>query len=352
MEIGKASLELNDHTQELEEKAQFQPLQTVTEETLINLMAADYSWEQIIYDIIASQGLDPWNLDLAVLASTFLGSIKNTKELDFRIPAKYIIIASTLLKMKSDYLKLVDIPGDAPEETFFDSIEEPVKTNGIHRLEIGNFELMDKRRPVRRIVVTDLINALKRVLKAEERRVVRTATMKEKITIGTENITERINVLYKRIQDVLGSIKEEEVQFSKLVPAWERKHIVDTFLPLVYLHQDKKVYCRQEDFFQEIYVKKSPFLLDQHLTKAKDAEMSCASAQEMNAHLLNRRSRSRVPTHPARHEKERPSGSKKSVEVVSPKKEVQIPKETNIPKRPKIVKTKSKKKLKVKKSKR
>ena len=243
--------------QKLEQPVQIPtPISAVTEQRLVGLMNAEYSWEQIIYDIIASENLDPWNLDLAILASSFLDSIKKTKELDFRVPAKYVIIASTLLKMKSDYLKLVSIPGEGPEETFFDSIEEPTPANGFHKLEIGNFELADKRRPVRRVVITDLINALKRVMRAEERKVVRTATMKEKIKIGTENITQCINVLYKRIQDVLGSMQEEEVRFSKLVPQWNRKHIVDTFLPLVYLHHDKKVYCRQDDFFQEIFVKK------------------------------------------------------------------------------------------------
>lgn len=254
--------------QKLEQPVQIPtPISAVTEQQLVGLMTAEYSWEQIIYDIIASQGLDPWNLDLAILASSFLDSIKKTKELDFRIPAKYVIIASTLLKMKSDYLKLVSIPGEGSEE-LFDSMEEEPVANGFHKLEIGNFELADKRRPVRKIVVTDLINALKRLLRADERKLVRTATMREKIKIGTENITERINVLYKRIQDVLGSMKEEEVQFSKLVPEWNRKHIVDTFLPLVYLNHDKKVHCRQDDFFHEIFVKKlSSLQIPQELPK-------------------------------------------------------------------------------------
>ncbi len=260
-------MEPNGQGQELEQQIKMptvvndqtsvQPIGSVTEQRLVGLIGADYSWEQIIYDIIASEGLDPWNLDLAILASSFLDSIKKTKDLDFRIPAKYVIISSTLLKMKSDYLKLVDIPGEKQDESFFDSMEEPPAINGFKRLDIGAFELADKRRPTRKIVVTDLINALKRALRSEERRDVRTATFKEKIKIGTGNVAERINSLYKRIHEVLGSMQDEEVKFSKLVPEWKREHVINTFLPLIYLDHSKKVYCRQDNFFEEIYVKKT-----------------------------------------------------------------------------------------------
>ena len=90
-------------------------LQNSLEKRIVEMMVADYAWEQVIYDIIAAEGLDPWNLDLNLLSSSFLSYMNKIKELDFRIPAKYVIISSVILRMKSDNLKLLDIPTEGAD---------------------------------------------------------------------------------------------------------------------------------------------------------------------------------------------------------------------------------------------
>ena len=58
------------------------------------------------------------------------------------------------------------------------------------------------------------------------------------------------------INTMLSKVKKDEVKFSKLVNNWEKQEIVNTFLPLVFLENEKRVECRQEDMFKEIFVKK------------------------------------------------------------------------------------------------
>ncbi len=80
--------------------------------------------------------------------------------------------------------------------------------------------------------------------------------LRSKIDIKSDDINERIQELYQKINTILARIRRREVRFSKLVGEWKRKEVVDTFVPLVHLDNDKKVSCRQKEFFKEIWVKK------------------------------------------------------------------------------------------------
>ncbi len=232
------------------------------EEKILDFIVSEYSWEQIIYKIIAWEGLDPWNLDIVALSEAFLEYIKKLKQMDFKIPAKYVIIASTLLRMKSDHLRYL---GDFNEVCLdeectedmesIDTIEEDVREEHTG-LEINPISVPPKRQPRRKIVVDELIKALRLALKTRERRALRKERVKKKISIRNENITERINILYQKINSILSRLKKKEIEFSSVVEKWERNEIVNTFLPLIFLDHQKKVECRQEEIFKEIFIRR------------------------------------------------------------------------------------------------
>jgi segregation and condensation protein A len=233
------------------------------ENDIMELITSEYSWEQIIYKIIAWEGMDPWNLDLSLLSRSFILYINRMKELDFKIPAKYVVIAAVLLRMKSDhieYLKTLtqgqdDLGIGMEEETAVEN-QVPETTNGEISMALANLNVPSKRVPVRKIVATELIAALRNALRTDERRSERSARRRGQIVINEDNITERIEILYRRIDSLLERLKEEEIEFSKLVKKWSREEILSTFVPLVHLDHEKKVHCRQEDLFREIYIKK------------------------------------------------------------------------------------------------
>ncbi len=233
------------------------------EKKIMELITSEYSWEQIIYKIVAWEGLDPWNLDISLLSSAFVQYMAGFKELDFKIPAKYVIIAAVLLRMKSDHLQFLE----RMKEDGMDDVEgidnlEVAKTteneelNGEQRrFEITPVTVPPKRHSRRRIMINELIYALRKTLKTQERRETR-MRVRKKININRNDIIQRIENLYQKINDLLAKIKNDEIRFSKLVGKWERKEIIDAFLPLVYLDNSKKVACRQEEIFDEIYIKK------------------------------------------------------------------------------------------------
>ncbi len=224
------------------------------EKNIVDLISKDYSWEQIIYQIVAWEGIDPWNVNIVSLSDAFLKFIDKVKELDFRVPAKYIIISSVLLRMKSDHLDFLDIISGG--EIMYEEANGHGEIKERERFEINPITLPIRRMPKRKIAVSELVDALKRALKTEERREIKGIRARKQIVINEEDITKRIEELYSRINGLITSMKGEEITFSKLVSKWDRKEVADTFLPLVYLDHNKKVECRQEKFFDEIFIKK------------------------------------------------------------------------------------------------
>ncbi|MBL7206400.1 MAG: segregation/condensation protein A [Candidatus Aenigmarchaeota archaeon] len=229
------------------------------EDKIMKLITSEQSWEQVIYEIVAWEGLDPWDLNIGLLSDSFIKHIEKTKEIDFKIPAKYVIIAAILLRMKSDHLEFLELfhesEDEATEELEIIGEDEQAILRG-ETDEIGPLELPPRRLPERKLIVDDLIFALKKALKTEKRKVKRLRKAKNQIVIEDNKILERIGDLYKKIDGILDKIKQREIEFSKLVNKWERSEVIETFLPLIYLEQERRVSCRQEEVFKEIFVSK------------------------------------------------------------------------------------------------
>jgi segregation and condensation protein A len=230
---------------------------------IVELMHSEQSWEQIIYKIVAWEGLDPWDVDIKAMSEAFVDYVSKLEEMDFKVPAKYVMVAAVLLRMKSDNLTLlkyfaednyVEFGQAAPESGEADVINN--MENGILNFEVNPITVPQKRMPARKVMVDELVLALRKVLNAEERREDKKMKTMDMIKLKEDNITKRIGRLYDKINSMLTKVKRDEVKFSSLVERWEKQEVVNTFLPLVYLENDRKIECRQEEMFDEIFVKR------------------------------------------------------------------------------------------------
>lgn len=232
------------------------------EKKIMELITSEYSWEQVIYKIIAWEGLDPWNLNLKTLSDSFVNYLVKVKELDFKVPAKYLIIAAVLLRMKSDHLQYIgDIVSEYMKED--EEITEDIAMedsldgiNGIEKFEVTPVTVPPKRHPRRKIMITELITALRTVLRTDRRRRIRREKRRGRIDIEEDKLTERIDSLYHKINEIMKNLKEDELKFSNLVKEWKREEVIDTFVPIVYLDHAKKIDVRQEKIFDEIYIRR------------------------------------------------------------------------------------------------
>ena len=66
----------------------------------------EITWQTLIYDLIKSERMDPWDVDISLLTKRYLETLRLLKEANFLISGKVLLAAAILLKIKSD--KLVD----------------------------------------------------------------------------------------------------------------------------------------------------------------------------------------------------------------------------------------------------
>jgi len=64
----------------------------------------EVTWHTIIHELVKSEQLDPWNIDISLLSQRFLETIKKMQEMNFFISGKVLLASALLLKMKSDKL--------------------------------------------------------------------------------------------------------------------------------------------------------------------------------------------------------------------------------------------------------
>ena len=209
------------------------------------------SWEEIIYHIVNVEKIDPWNLDLIKLCDGFIRFLRSVKELDFRIPAKIVFVASILLKLKADYLL-------RKEEEEIEEKEE----------EIPNFLEIDpsrlklaypvKRIPRRQITLEELIIALKKAMEIEKIKKERKSLLKEKLEKNIrfeEDISVKIERVFSKIEEKMKN--REKVGFSEIVEEWTRDKIVENFIPILHLEKNEKIRTEQPEIFKEIWISKA-----------------------------------------------------------------------------------------------
>ncbi|MEM5778211.1 MAG: segregation/condensation protein A [Candidatus Aenigmatarchaeota archaeon] len=225
----------------------------LTDQQLINLMISEPSWEDVIIKIVAEEQMDPWSVDIIRLANVFLNYLQKMEQLDLRIPARFILIAAILLRMKSDVL------AEKEEKIYIPESEREADETLRILASLPPLQPPLKRIPLRNVSLEELISALRKAYEIQERRIERKLKIKRAVEVAippleAEDITERINKLLLQINEALAEV--ESIEFSRLVKRWSRKEIVEALMPLLHLSQDGKINLTQEELFKEIFVKK------------------------------------------------------------------------------------------------
>lgn len=261
------------------------------------LVSRELSWQAIILDLINTERLNPWDIDLAVLANKYLEKIKAIEELNegtFFISSKILLAAAILLRIKSEILHedIKDI-----DEILFASRkklrDEIVKNPQIITLEEDEIPLIMPRTPLpraRKVTLPELMNALDKAINTEHRRIKKSISLnRARQNIGmaifprfTFNIAQKIKDLFLRIKDIFSKNKDEKLTFSKLVVSQDKAERIGVFLPLVHLDHQQKIYLKQDQAFGEIevYMKKFHHEDDKDKNLAVDLESEAIMNEE------------------------------------------------------------------------
>ncbi len=222
----------------------------------------ELSWQAILNDLIKTEQLDPWNIDLAILAERYLEVIKKLEEANFFISSKVLHACAFLLRLKSeilnnDYIKRLD-------ESIYGKKEE--KKYVLERIELDENELplLVPRTPIprfKKITLQELMSALNKAIETETRRIRKDIRSKqaEKNALSTlpregrVPLRDRIQEILSRITEHIKGMSKEEVTFHELAPSREEK--LATFLPILHLDNHEKIFTKQYEPFNEIFIK-------------------------------------------------------------------------------------------------
>ena len=239
----------DDETNKLNEKkedivnSEIESSDEITEEKIIHTIVTGSDWQDVLTSLITEDGMDPLKVDIVQLANAFIHYLHRLKTFDFRIPARFILIAAILLRMKAELLL------EEEKEKELRKHESSIK---IDIENVPQLLLPMLRKTTRKVTLNELVSALQKAFDFKERKEDRKLRLRrhvENLIEIEEDIELRIKIIYDSI------IKKGETTFSALVPVWRRKEIVETFLPVLYLSNRGKISCNQEEFFQEIYIK-------------------------------------------------------------------------------------------------
>lgn len=216
---------------------------------LINIIN-EPNWKSMLYDLIKTNELDLWNINLISLTELYLKKIKTMQEQNLLVPANALLAATILLKLKAFSLKLSNIEDE----------EEQLKLPIEDELDLGRINLeTPSRLKEGQISLEELINVVEVVMnkptkKNLEKKINEKKELQFTMPEKTTDIIERIEEFYNNIQQ--NKDKENLVLFSKLTKNIESTSIINKcFLPMLFLTMDRRIDVWQDDFFSEIFIK-------------------------------------------------------------------------------------------------
>ncbi|MCK4649670.1 segregation/condensation protein A [Candidatus Pacearchaeota archaeon] len=243
----------------------------------------ELGWQSIIYDLIKTEQLDPWDIDLATLADKYVQTIQQLEETDFFISSKILLACSLLLRLKSEIL--INSYIQDLNDALYGKKDE--KRYEIERIEIDENDLpiLSPRTPMARhkkVTLQELIKALDHAINTENRRIRKEIkgrqARKNILTVLPKNNFVPLKV---RIKSIFGVVSNhlnqgnDHVKFSHLAPAKEEK--LASFIPILHLSNNGKIFLRQPAHFEDIHMtlkihKKELEELEQELELVNDEQ--------------------------------------------------------------------------------
>lgn len=221
----------------------------------------EITWQTIIYDLIRSEQMDPWDIDLSLLTNKYLEAVKTMQEMNLFISGKVVLAAALLLRIKSTKLVAEDIAMfdeflfHSDSEELMDDLllnEKPQRVKDIPRLAIKTPQARK-----RKVTVQDLLTALQKALEVNQRKVMRKINDRT-INVQLPKIKFDVTLLIKNIYEKLLELfkKEDEITFLRLVSSEKKEDKIFTFIPLLHLDNQGKINLSQETPFGEIKIRK------------------------------------------------------------------------------------------------
>ncbi len=227
----------------------------------------ELTWQNIIYDLIRSEEMNPWDINITTISQKFIGRLKELKEMDFRISGKVVLASAMLLRMKTNRLMDEDmlafdnlVHGIEDYDDSMDLLDE--LSNGYQEKEVT--PPLRPRTPQprkRKVSVFDLVEALEKALNVQNRRKkYLTPDVKMVAPKKGKELTVIMSDVYDKILTHFGAQPKSKTKsnvrlsFEDLIPSDTKEDRVYTFIPLLHLENQAKVNMDQQEHFGDIFI--------------------------------------------------------------------------------------------------
>ncbi len=238
-------------------------VKSVNQDQIHNLLFnREVGWQEIIYDLINTEQLDPWDINIIVLTDKFLERLHEMEEADFFVSSKVLLAAALLLRIKSEfllnkYLKSID-------EILFGN-KEKKESKAFERIEL-NEEIPNliPRSPIprmKRVTLQELMVSLNKAIKTENRRIKKEIINKNALRETSFSmpkrkisIKDKIKQIYTQLFNHFKQNKEHTIiTYTDFVKGDKEEKII-SFYPLLQLEHQQKIWLEQKEPFDEINI--------------------------------------------------------------------------------------------------
>ena len=195
----------------------------------------------MIYDLVRRGELNPLSVDVIEVADKFLKEVEKAEELDLRIPARVLLYASILIRMKSEIIANEISERRQEKEDF----EEYTPEFLIEEIDF-DVDFSIAKKSVRRFTtLEDLIRELKAAEEVQRRRKKRKRkrTSPDPLEVPHEEDFERVVEVVKEIIKKLG---KRTVKLSEI----EGVDLVSKYLSVLHLAYRGFISLKQEKIFE------------------------------------------------------------------------------------------------------
>lgn len=232
----------------------------INQDQFFNLISSnELSWQAIIYDLIKTEQLDPWDIDLATLAEKYVQTISQLEDVDFLISSKILLACSLLLRLKSEIL--INSYIQDLNDALYGKKDE--KRYELERIEIDENDLpiLSPRTPMARhkkVTLKELLTALDYAINTENRRIkkeIKTRQARKHILMVMPK--DNFIPLKKRVRSIFGIVRNhlndnDHMKFHHMAQSKEEQ--LAAFVPVLHLSNDGKIFLRQSAHFEDIHM--------------------------------------------------------------------------------------------------
>ncbi|MGN1401242.1 MAG: segregation/condensation protein A [Bacillus sp. (in: firmicutes)] len=227
----------------------------------------------LLLHLIHTLEIDIYDIPVAEITEQYLLYIHTMQELELDIASEYLVMAATLLAIKSKMLlpKHEEEPEEAPEfeyeEDPRDELVEKLLEYRKYKQAAVDLKAMEEERSLMfskppsdlshlmkelapqkvelNVSLYDMLGAYHKLLRRKKlQKPLHTKVTKQEISIE------------KRMDEVMAELRSSKgrVSFESLFPVPSREHIVITFLAILELLKRNEIYAEQENNFAELFV--------------------------------------------------------------------------------------------------